>query len=268
MVGAHLDTVPQAPGAEDNASGISVLLAVAEARRTGPGCRWSCVAFGAEEPRGPGDADHHFGSRAYVADARPASAAVPGMVSLDRVGVGTVVPVCIGAARDRMRPRCSAAAPAGGRARGARRDDRSSDHESFGAPGLPRGRLGGTPYAGYHSAADLPAVIDPPQLRRTVRMWAVAAPWLRSRRAGSGRTLVSHIGEDRRGAGARTGAARSRRPSRTAQPHRLELGRPRTSPRATTPSWSAEKSMSKTKLPSECTIGTPSTEATPCTQCG
>ena len=29
--GAHLDTVPQAPGAEDNASGIGVLLAAAEA---------------------------------------------------------------------------------------------------------------------------------------------------------------------------------------------------------------------------------------------
>lgn len=31
LVGAHLDTVPQSPGAEDNASGIGVLLTVARA---------------------------------------------------------------------------------------------------------------------------------------------------------------------------------------------------------------------------------------------
>ena len=31
IVGAHLDTVPQAPGAEDNASGVGVLLAAAQA---------------------------------------------------------------------------------------------------------------------------------------------------------------------------------------------------------------------------------------------
>ena len=29
LVGAHLDTVPQAPGAEDNASGVAVLLELA-----------------------------------------------------------------------------------------------------------------------------------------------------------------------------------------------------------------------------------------------
>ena len=68
VVGAHLDTVPQAPGAEDNASGVGVVLAVAEAlqeRRTR--LPVMLVAFGAEEPRGDTDADHHYGSRAYVA---------------------------------------------------------------------------------------------------------------------------------------------------------------------------------------------------------
>jgi aminopeptidase YwaD len=66
-VGAHLDTVPQSPGAEDNPSGIGVLLAVARAitwRRTR--LPVVLIAFGAEEPRGPTDDDHHYGSRAYV----------------------------------------------------------------------------------------------------------------------------------------------------------------------------------------------------------
>jgi len=42
----------------------------------------------------------------------------------------------------------------------------------FDEAGMPAARVGGTSYAGYHSAADLPAVINPPQLRRVgVLMW-------------------------------------------------------------------------------------------------
>src|SRR5699024_1695335 len=73
LIGAHLDTAPQAPGAEDNASGVGVLLAVAEAireRRTRLPVVF--VAFGAEEPRGPGDDDHHYGSRVHVDRLGPA----------------------------------------------------------------------------------------------------------------------------------------------------------------------------------------------------
>ena len=100
IVGAHLDTVAQAPGAEDNASGIGVMLAVAEAvALSQTRLPVVFVAFGAEEPRGPTDADHHYGSRAYVAAMAPGERdAVRGMVSLDRVGVGARVPV--GSAND------------------------------------------------------------------------------------------------------------------------------------------------------------------------
>ncbi len=95
VVGAHLDTVPLAPGAEDNGSGVGVMLAAAAAAaeaRTRLPVVW--VAFGAEEPRGDGDDDHHYGSRAYVAGLSGAERdAVRAMVSLDRVGVGATVPV-------------------------------------------------------------------------------------------------------------------------------------------------------------------------------
>ena len=47
---------------------------------------------------------------------------------------------------------------------------RSSDHWSFARAGLPGARLGSTPYAAYHSPADLPAVVDPAQLARTGRL--------------------------------------------------------------------------------------------------
>ena len=166
VVGAHLDTVPQAPGAEDNASGIGVLLATAKAiedRRTR--LPVVLIAFGAEEPRGPTDDDHHYGSRAYVASLMPAERrAVRGMLSLDRVGVGSVV--AIGAAEGQPSELIGAAeradvpvAPESGQ--------RSSDHWSFVRAGLPGLRVGGMPYAEYHSPADRPEVVTPAQLRRT-----------------------------------------------------------------------------------------------------
>ena len=178
VVGAHLDTVPQAPGAEDNASGVGVVLAVAEAieeRRTR--LPVVLIAFGAEEPRGSTDADHHYGSRAYVASLGPPERrAVRGMLALDRVGVGTVVPV-------------SSAGPAGdgqldvalAAARRARvptdaQVNRSSDHWQFVQAGMPGIRLGSTPYAGYHSPGDVPSVVNRAQLARTGRL---VLAWLR-----------------------------------------------------------------------------------------
>lgn len=178
LVGAHLDTVPQAPGAEDNASGVAVLLELARLSTAAPPrVPVAFVAFGAEEPRGDGDALHHFGSRTYV-QRMPATErqGLTGMVSMDRVGVGGVVPVCTGAPG---LPSVRASL-----LRAARRVDvpatacvnASSDHWSFQLAGMPAARVGGTSYAAYHSADDLPRVVSPAQLRRVGRlMWA----WLR-----------------------------------------------------------------------------------------
>jgi hypothetical protein len=181
VVGAHLDTVPQAPGAEDNASGVGALLAVAEAlreRRTR--LPVVLVAFGAEEPRGPTDDDHHYGSRAYVARMAPEEReAMRGMVSLDRVGVGTRMPVCSAGAADPLRAQVLAAARRAGVVRVTPcTDNRASDHWSFVRAGLPGVRLGSTPYAGYHSEGDVPSVVDADQLHRAVR---IAAAWLGGR---------------------------------------------------------------------------------------
>jgi aminopeptidase YwaD len=178
VVGAHLDTVPQAPGAEDNASGVGALLAVAEAvqgRRTR--LPVVLVAFGAEEPRGPTDDDHHYGSRVYVDRLTPAERdAMRGMVSLDRVGVGTRMPVCSAGDPDSLRAQVLAAARRAAAAPLPCAGNRSSDHWSFVRDGLPGVRLGSTPYAGYHSAGDVPAVVRTQQLARAAR---TTVAWLR-----------------------------------------------------------------------------------------
>ncbi|WP_243395462.1 M28 family metallopeptidase [Nocardioides currus] len=173
VVGAHLDTVPQAPGAEDNASGVGVVLAAAEAvtdRRTRLPVVF--VAFGAEEPRSATDPEqHHFGSRAYVrAMGAGERDAVGGMVSLDRVGVGARVPVGSAAESDPVQRQLLAAAGRVGVAAVPDPGQRSSDHWSFVRAGMPGARLGSTPYAGYHSSGDVVGVVERAQLDRVGRL--------------------------------------------------------------------------------------------------
>jgi hypothetical protein len=173
VVGAHLDTVPQAPGAEDNASGVAVLLELARmAAREEPRLPVVFVAFAAEEPRGDGDAMHHFGSRAYVNRMSPAEQrALRGMVSLDRVGVGRVVPVCTGGVSPlTVRSQLVRAADEAGVPVQTCSDNAASDHWSFELAGEAAARLGSTPYAGYHSPGDVPSVVSPAQLTRTGRV--------------------------------------------------------------------------------------------------
>jgi Zn-dependent M28 family amino/carboxypeptidase len=180
VIGAHLDTVPVAPGAEDNASGVAVMLQLAAMVSQQPAALpVQFIAFGAEEPRGSGDALHHFGSRQHVADlSRSELRAIEAMVSLDRVGVRAgYVPICTATERGtRLRDAMRAA---------ARPDDiatractnYTSDHWSYAKAGVPAVRLGSIPYAGYHSRGDVPSVVDRRQLDRVGRtVWA----WLRT----------------------------------------------------------------------------------------
>jgi Zn-dependent M28 family amino/carboxypeptidase len=176
VVGAHLDTVPVAPGAEDNASGIAVMLQLATMVSQQPAAiPVQFIAFGAEEPRGSGDALHHFGSRQHVASlSRSERRAIQAMVSLDRVGVrASYVPVCTGTSQgNKVRDALRTA---------ARRADiptrtctnYTSDHWSYAKAGVPAVRLGSIPYAGYHSRGDVASVVDRRQLDRVGRIvWA------------------------------------------------------------------------------------------------
>jgi hypothetical protein len=179
VVGAHLDTVPRAPGAEDDSSGVSVTLELARmAMRAAARLPVMFVAFATEEPRGAGDLLHHFGSTAIVhrLDARERRV-VDAMVALDRVGVGTVVPICFGGlGRPAVRGSLLRAAERVGVPTSSCLNT-TADHWSFEKAGIPAARIGGTPYAGYHSPGDVPSVINPSQLGRVGRvMWE----WLRA----------------------------------------------------------------------------------------
>jgi len=65
VLGAHLDTVPRGPGADDNASGVAAVLALAEAwgKQPLPGAGLRCVLFADEElmarDRALGGSWHH-----------------------------------------------------------------------------------------------------------------------------------------------------------------------------------------------------------------
>ena len=175
VVGAHLDTVPQAPGAEDNASGVAIVLELARmAVLRLPPLPVVFVAFAAEEPRGEGDARHHYGSRHYLAQL-PAEQrrAIRGMVSLDRVGTGPNVRVRTGGRAPLTV--ADALVATGRRVRIAteRGRNRGSDHWSFEKAGIPAARVGGHGYAGYHNANYKPNLISRPQLTRTAALvWA------------------------------------------------------------------------------------------------
>jgi aminopeptidase YwaD len=177
-VGAHLDTVPQAPGAEDNASGIGSLLAIAEATRdTRTRLPLVLIAFGSEEPRGEGDEHHHYGSRAYVAElTQRERRGLRGMVALDRVGVGDVLPVSSVAEPSPVRAELARAAEDADVDALLETDQRSSDHWSFVRDGLLGARLGGASYSGYHDETDTPDVVNRAQLDRTIR---TVLAWLR-----------------------------------------------------------------------------------------
>ena len=181
VVGAHLDTVPQAPGAEDNASGVAAVLELARlasSAETRLPVRF--VAFGAEEPRGEGEAWHHFGSKRYVDHLdRSGRDALRGMISLDRVGVSApAVPVCTGGTGSTAVQRSVLRAARGVGVPAEACVNTGSDHYSFELKGMSAARVGGVSYGAYHSEADLPTVVNPDQLDRVGRIvWA----WLTAR---------------------------------------------------------------------------------------
>jgi Zn-dependent M28 family amino/carboxypeptidase len=157
IFGAHLDSVPAGPGANDNGSGSAVVLELArELAQRSPSERPLTVRFawwGAEELG-------LFGSRYYVQQLSDAERhAVLGNVNLDMVGVGDawrfggsddLVQLALGAATDIG----ERAVPLRGPQSGA------SDHASFLSAGIPAVFLYRTEDPNYHTANDRAEFVD------------------------------------------------------------------------------------------------------------
>ncbi len=88
LVGAHYDTVISTPGADDNASGVAVMLELARwAVKNQPSVPVRFVAFTLEEP--PNFGTRYQGSRVFVRRLSEDGGRIKGAIALEMVGVTT-----------------------------------------------------------------------------------------------------------------------------------------------------------------------------------
>ncbi|MCS7296334.1 MAG: M20/M25/M40 family metallo-hydrolase [Chloroflexota bacterium] len=163
IVGAHHDSVPGAPGANDNASGTAVVLELARAMAADGLDAGLCFAtFGAEE-------FGLHGSRAMVA-ALQASGALPQvMVNLDVTGIGDQVEVigtsalvhgALEIAAQLGIPAVPSALP----------PNASSDHASFEAAGVPVVFFTSGDFSTIHTPEDRFEAVEPAEVERIGRV--------------------------------------------------------------------------------------------------
>jgi hypothetical protein len=180
IVGGHMDTVPGSPGANDNASGVAVVLEVARLVAGKRPARWTkFVAFGAEEYGS--DGRHHVGSQAFVARlGRRGRHRLAGMVSVDMVAKLLGRPLIVGTAGIGptvvARTLVRKARQAGVRATYRTTCD-CSDNGPFERAGIPAAFAWSGPEPNYHSPGDTVRSISRRSLRRTGRVirWFVRA---------------------------------------------------------------------------------------------
>jgi Iap family predicted aminopeptidase len=85
VVGAHYDTVPGSPGADDNASGVAAVLAFARGFAQSPASRtMRFVAFANEEP--PWFWKAEMGSLVYAKECRARHDGIVAMLSIESIG--------------------------------------------------------------------------------------------------------------------------------------------------------------------------------------
>ena len=148
LVGGHFDSVPGAPGANDNASGTANVIELARATAVDGVDEGLCfAAFGAEE-------SGLYGSQALVARFEEEGNLPQFMLNLDVTGIGNGVEV-IGssqAARDALRIAKEAGIPAVASSLPA---NSGSDHESFANAGVEVVFLTSGDFSTIHSPQDV-----------------------------------------------------------------------------------------------------------------
>lgn len=175
-LGGHLDSKPTTPGANDNASGVAVVLELArdlvDADIT-PSVEF--VLFGAEEIIDSDRNHHHFGSRRYVADmTEQQRAALAGMISVDMVGYGQKLTIRNMGRGPQLLADMLLAASAEHSIPSAYSQDTGptgfSDHEAFEAAGYPVAWLEWQDDPTYHKAGDTYEHCQPEVVRKSGEM--------------------------------------------------------------------------------------------------
>lgn len=164
VIGGHLDTVAGSPGANDNASGVGVLVALAEELADErPALPVVLVGFGAEEYQPSEPRRHHLGSEAYAAEH---AERVVAAVSVDMIGNGDTTCICwFPAGPDVLARRLEALADGPGYE--VRSPGDISDHGPFARRGVPAVLLWTGRDGRYHTSQDTPEHLDVEDIRRT-----------------------------------------------------------------------------------------------------
>lgn len=170
IIGAHMDSKPPSPGANDNASGCGVVLEIARILASQPvTATVEIVFFGTEEIVGGPD-DHHLGSSYYVSQMNAEEQTnTAGMLSVDMIAVGENLH-----SRTMLRgPQTlsdfvlAQAAATGLKMTFLKDPGRTgwSDHGPFELAGMPAAALNRQPDPAYHTEEDTSERIDPEMLR-------------------------------------------------------------------------------------------------------
>jgi hypothetical protein len=169
---AHTDSMPQGPGALDNASGIGLLAGLASRlEEIDPPCTVWLAATGAEEGEYTGSPDHlgALALRGIVPRTRLRYA-----LSLDEVGRGAAFRLrsAVAKPRKRVERELLAAARSEDVELDWRRDDGwgHSDHREFQMAGMRGVKLGVLENACRHTACDTPDKLQPRSFRKVQRV--------------------------------------------------------------------------------------------------
>jgi aminopeptidase YwaD len=154
---AHTDSVPPAPGADDNASGVGTLVALApRLRALEPTCDVWLIASGAEERPYTGHAAH-LGARAAVPRVKRRARDLRYVLSLDEVGRGRTFHLRSPVRRQRAGVERAVVRAGRGAVRWiADSGSGNSDHREFALAGLPAAKLGVPDEPCRHTACDTP----------------------------------------------------------------------------------------------------------------
>jgi hypothetical protein len=165
IVVAHMDGMPGTHAANDNASGVGLMLMVAQYLRNRPGVL--VAAVGAEERRNTGSG-FHLGSRRLARSlSQAAKENVRLAVSLDMVAVGTTLNVRgLEASPNRSARRLLAGAKRRGIAASYLRDTGQSDHDQFTYAGVPAAWLEWRWDPCWHDPCDQIHRLSPAKMRR------------------------------------------------------------------------------------------------------